>query len=485
MTHHSSSHSSQAGFSLPELLISVTMLLIISSAVTSALLQMTSSQRTIWNRTAAPRWRSERDRAAAAGGRTGRQDFAAWRRDFAAAVPIGAQTVGVRVNGAVPATMTGFFVGEQLVVDVGGPTPCVVIQPCAETVTVTAVNVAGKQITATFAYPHNANTSVQALGGFGTGIVPPLAAGFANGSLPSVLKLYGDVNSDGQMVYVEYTCDPAPGGTGNLYRNVMPYDQAPPKLAPNAGQVLLSSIQTNPGGVACFTYMLNPAGAGYIRARRRDHLDREHGGDRPGHQTVPDRNQGALERFTAQRVQRLAAGDGEHQRAPPADAADGDGSSALNQRYPYENGERKRNRASPEPVSAVGDVRHRRIAHVSVADRNVLEHELPADVPGALRGRVGNSTGGQSHPLYVRRAGHRRSRSDCQLQHHRLAGQVHEWLPQPGTAGRALRERGGAVELSQRGGSGSFPGRCRGNVAGRQHDSDVCAVRDAPVHAAD
>ena len=72
------------------------------------------------------------------------------------------------------------------------------------------------------------------------------------------LKLFGDINGDGQMVYVEYTCDPLPGGTGNLYRNVMPYDQAPPKLAPTSRQVLLSNIQTNPGGTACFTYMPNP-----------------------------------------------------------------------------------------------------------------------------------------------------------------------------------------------------------------------------------
>jgi hypothetical protein len=154
--------------------------------------------------------------------------------------------------------MSGFFVGEQLVVDVGGPTPCVPITPCQETVTVTAVNIAAKQITATFVYPHFANTPVNAFGGFGTGIVPPLAGGFPNGSEPTKLKLYGDINGDGQMVYVEYTCDPLPGGTGNLYRNVMPYDQAPPKLAPTAGQVLLSNVQTNPGGTACFTYMPNP-----------------------------------------------------------------------------------------------------------------------------------------------------------------------------------------------------------------------------------
>ena len=257
MTLHTPARS-QAGFSLPELLISVTVLLIISSAVTSALLQMTSSQRTIWNRTQLHAGvRSATELLQQEVGQAGKISLPG-TVTLAAGIPNGAQTVGVLVNGAVPATMSGFFFGEQLVIDVGGPTPCVPITPCQETVTVTAVNTAAKQITATFVYPHFANAPVNALGGFGTGIVPPLAGGFPNGSGPSKLKLYGDINGDGQMVYVEYTCDPLPGGTGNLYRNVMPYDQAPPKAAPTAGQVLLSNIQTNPGGTACFTYMPNP-----------------------------------------------------------------------------------------------------------------------------------------------------------------------------------------------------------------------------------
>jgi len=252
---------SQAGFSLPELLIAVTVLLIISSAVTSALLQMTSSQKTIWNRTQLHAGvRSATELLQQEVGQAGKISLPGVVT-LAAAIPVGAQTVGVWVDGAVPATMSGFFVGEKLVIDVGGPTPCVVTQPCQETVTVTAVDTAAKQITATFVFPHNLNTPVIALGGFGTGIVPPQAGGFPNGSTPWVLKLFGDINGDGTLVYIEYTCDPVGGpgpGTGNLYRNVMPYDQAPPKAAPTAGQVLLSSIQSNPGGTACFTYMPNP-----------------------------------------------------------------------------------------------------------------------------------------------------------------------------------------------------------------------------------
>ena len=43
--------SSASGFSLVELLVATTVLLLVSSIVTSALLQMTQSQTTIWNRT--------------------------------------------------------------------------------------------------------------------------------------------------------------------------------------------------------------------------------------------------------------------------------------------------------------------------------------------------------------------------------------------------------------------------------------------------
>jgi hypothetical protein len=248
------------------LLIAVTILLIISSAVTSALLQMTNSQRTIWNRTQLHAGvRSATELLQQEVGQAGRIALPGVAT-LTAAVAVGGQAVGVLINGVAPATMSGFFVGERLVVDVGGPKTCVVTTPCQETVIVTAVNAVAKQITATFAYPHLAGAAIQTLGGFGTGIVPP--APYPNGSTASTLKLYGDINGDGSMVYVEYTCDPAPAGTGNLYRNVMPYDQTTAKLAATSSQILLSNIQLNPGGTACFTYMPNPlpvvAGNSYV-----------------------------------------------------------------------------------------------------------------------------------------------------------------------------------------------------------------------------
>jgi prepilin-type N-terminal cleavage/methylation domain-containing protein len=262
---------SERGFSLPELLISVTLLLMISATVTSALLQMTNSNKTIWNRTQLHAGvRSATELLQQEVGQAGRIVLPGNSVTLAGAVAAGAQTVGIKVDGAVPATMNGFFVGEQLVIDVGGPTPCNVALPCQETVSVTAFDTAAKTITATFVYPHlltgGVGVPVQALGGFASGIVPP-QPGYVNGSTASILKLYGDINGDGKMVYVEYTCDPmatnaaptaVPPGTGNLYRNVMPYDQTTVKLAADASQVLLSNIEVNPGGTACFTYMPNP-----------------------------------------------------------------------------------------------------------------------------------------------------------------------------------------------------------------------------------
>jgi prepilin-type N-terminal cleavage/methylation domain-containing protein len=251
---------SQAGFSLPELLIAVTVLLIISSAVTSALLQMTNSQRTIWNRTQLHAGvRSATELLQQEVGQAGRIALPGTTAALAGAVAIGSHAVGVKIDGATPATMSGFFVGERLVIDAGGPTPCVVTSPCTETVTLTAVDTAGKTVTGTFAYPHLTGAAISVFGGFGTGIVPPSPAypggSYPNGSTGSVLKLYGDINGDGNMVYVEYTCDTV---SGNLYRNVMPYDQTAVKAAATSNQVLLGSLQPNPDLTSCFTYMPNP-----------------------------------------------------------------------------------------------------------------------------------------------------------------------------------------------------------------------------------
>src|SRR5438128_11684921 len=118
------------------------------------------------------------------------------------------------------------FVGEKLVIDTGEK---------EETVSVSAVDNANSIITATFLNDHAAGAPVAVAGGFASGVVPP---GVANGSTGTVLKMFGDINSDGNMVYVEYTCDTA---NHFLYRNVMAWNAAAkPALTPS--QILLSNI---------------------------------------------------------------------------------------------------------------------------------------------------------------------------------------------------------------------------------------------------
>src|SRR5207244_567869 len=65
-------------------------------------------------------------------------------------------------------------------------------------------------------------------------------------------KLFGDVNGDGNMVYVEYKCD-LTTTPGFLYRTVLA-NTAVAKPAPGLAEVLLSNVIANPGGTSCFTY---------------------------------------------------------------------------------------------------------------------------------------------------------------------------------------------------------------------------------------
>jgi len=250
----------QGGFSLPELLVAVTILLIISSAVTSGLLQVTSSQKTIWNRTQLHAGvRSATELLQQEVGQAGRIALPG-TASLASAVGIGTHTVVVNqvINGATVASVSGMFPNQRLTIDAGTDADTTTHQ---ETVVVTAVDTNAKTITATFEYTHPTAAPVMALGGFATGIVPDKKwtgaawATYPNGSDGTHLKLYGDINGDGSMVYVEYFCDTA---AGNLYRNIMAYDAAPPKPAVTSSMVLLGNILPNPGATPCFTYMPSP-----------------------------------------------------------------------------------------------------------------------------------------------------------------------------------------------------------------------------------
>ena len=244
---------SEAGFTLAEMLIATGLLLVISSIVTSALLQMTNHQQTIWNRT-------EMHSGVRGATELLQQEVGqAGRVTLPAAVTLNTTVVGVSPC-AAPITVTvtsttGMFVGEWLTTFDGDN---------SETFAVTAIPSA-TTLTACFTRSHTvvagSPISIAVLGGFATGIVPP--AGIANPSTANKLKLYGDVNGDGNMVYVEYYCDNGDTGTAgsfNLYRNTMPFDTpAASKPVLTNSMILLSNVHPNPadaGGLArpCFQY---------------------------------------------------------------------------------------------------------------------------------------------------------------------------------------------------------------------------------------
>ena len=237
----------QDGFSLAELLIAMAIMLLISGAATSALLKMTSTQATIWNRTQMHSGiRGATEVLQQEVGQAGRATLPAAVTLGQAVTAAGSATVTV-TSSSSPVT-SGMFVGEKLLID----SACFdTVSPCTsrqETVQLTAVT--STQITAVFANTHAIAAPVSVLGGFSSGIVPP---SITNGSTGTVLKLFGDINADGNMVYIEYSCVIPTGGVGSLYRNSMAWNAAS-KISATASQILLSNIVANPNNTACFTY---------------------------------------------------------------------------------------------------------------------------------------------------------------------------------------------------------------------------------------
>jgi type II secretory pathway pseudopilin PulG len=255
----------QSGFSLVELLVATGMLLVVSSVVTSALMQMTKSQTTIWNRTEMHSGiRGATELLQQEVGQAGRAALSATVSLNAAVAAAASCNPAVPATNAVSVAVVSKDATGTVVTSVNGINPLTGIfasaSPVAymllttldgdaqETVPVAAVNAGASTIQACFTKAHAVGTVLSPLGGFATGIVPP--TGITNGSSATVLKMYGDINSDGNMVYVEYTCDTT---AHNLYRNVVAYN-AGSKPQVTTSQILLGNIIVNPGGTPCFTY---------------------------------------------------------------------------------------------------------------------------------------------------------------------------------------------------------------------------------------
>jgi type II secretory pathway pseudopilin PulG len=264
----------QTGFTLLETMVSLFVLLAVSAIVMGGMNQMMQTQGTIANRTemhTSVRGATELlEQEIGQAGKVALQPGApagGWQMLTAIVVPADTPVTQnlVQFSGG----LTTLFDNEQLLVDTGFNQETITIT-CPAPGTCTTIWTAGP-----FYNSHAGGVPISTPGAFAMGVVPPAAAnaaigypGFPNGSTGTVLKLYGDINGDGNMVYVEYTCVQGGNGAaqGFLYRNQMPFDSAV-KLGvpPTQSMAVLTSLGTNPNDlngnvVPCFTYQVQVVG---------------------------------------------------------------------------------------------------------------------------------------------------------------------------------------------------------------------------------
>jgi prepilin-type N-terminal cleavage/methylation domain-containing protein len=250
----------QSGFTLMEMLVALVIFLIVSSIVMSGTVQMMKTQGTVSNRTEMhSSVRSATELLQQEIGQAGRISLPASVTPVTMTGPVTAGTVAQSV--AISSTVN-LFPNMLLDIDAGQN---------FEVVTVSAVS-AGN-ISAVFSKSHGTGSiPVQVSGSFGTGIVPPAAGltcattgytafpGPGTGSDCNTLKLYGDINGDGTIVYVEYSCDTSTN-PGYLYRNQVANAVVvgTTKPAVNSSMYLLSNIEPNPNVTGCFNYQVQNA----------------------------------------------------------------------------------------------------------------------------------------------------------------------------------------------------------------------------------
>ena len=258
--------NAEGGFTLIELLISMMILMIVSGVVVGSTLDLMRLSTTMTNRS--DMHSGVRNATALLQQEVAQAGRVSLPGPSALAAGVGAGPSTVAVTSAA-----GMFVGERLTLDVGAS---------EETITLTAVDIAANSITADFKVPHLAGARLASTGGFSAGVIPTT---MGNGSTGNVLKIIGDINGDGNMVYVEYTCDVA---GGRLYRNVMPITAAV-KPAVTVEQVLLDNLLPNPANPdgtipPCFiyqertfggrTYVIGVAIMTTVRTQQRDAFTR-------------------------------------------------------------------------------------------------------------------------------------------------------------------------------------------------------------------
>jgi len=241
---------SESGYSLLELLVSIAILSIVSGTALEGVFRLSKASQTVSNRVEMHSGvRNATELLQQEVGQAGRIALPNTVQ-LQNAVAIGNNTAVIKAVDAAGNTIStanptdSMFVGERLIVDTGTQ---------SETATITAYDASAKTITANFSMAHAANAPVTVAGGFAYGVIPRHNANggtFTNGSTGFVMKVIGDINSDGKLMYVEYVCNTA---TGNLYRRTRDYKDTT-KPAVSADMALLNNITANPNNGDCFTY---------------------------------------------------------------------------------------------------------------------------------------------------------------------------------------------------------------------------------------
>jgi prepilin-type N-terminal cleavage/methylation domain-containing protein len=243
-TANQATRTRQAGFSLLELLVALAVLLVVTAIVMSGLVQTSFTESTIANRTNMhASVRSATELLQQEIGQAG-------KISLPAAVTLqGAVTGGGALQQVAVSSIAGMFIGEKLIIDTGDN---------EETVAITPIAGSPPMISGYFYESHASGAPVRVSGAFASGIVPTTTT---HGSTGSVLKLYGDINDDGNMVYIEYDCNPSSSG-GTLTRSMttIPASGTVPTIL-GTKEVLLNNVLPNPNGTSCFTYQTSTQGA--------------------------------------------------------------------------------------------------------------------------------------------------------------------------------------------------------------------------------
>jgi prepilin-type N-terminal cleavage/methylation domain-containing protein len=249
------SRATCGGFSLVELLASIVVVSVIMAAIVSAISQSEQAYGSI--ELQSDMYENVRGAAELMAQEVGQAGVLS--------LPASTLSAGVAASGTAQAvtvsSTTSMYAGagqtgEAVLVDAGSANE--------ELVYITAIT--GSKITAIFTKAHALGAPITVLGVFPNGIVVPGTTDGSTsnaGAAVSTLNLFGDINADGSLVYVRYTCDTSVT-PGTLTRSVTTI--TPGSTTISAAQTLLSTLIPNPAttayptGVPCFQFTTQTVG---------------------------------------------------------------------------------------------------------------------------------------------------------------------------------------------------------------------------------